>query len=152
QTFQLRIYPDGRIETAYQTANPLEALVGISPGNSKLTTDLVSFTNDPSGEYTGTVAELFTAGVSLDTVLLSQHFFQGHDDAYDYIAVYNTLGVAARPGAVSTELSLRTTFRSGFGDTELDYAPVFGSPRRLQAFLNMGQLSQYPRDPNAAVP
>src|SRR5205807_5664986 len=34
----------------------------------------------------------------------------------------------------------------------LDIGQEFGSPRRLQAVLNMGPPSQYPADPNAVVP
>ncbi|MBI4906772.1 MAG: hypothetical protein HY820_24295 [Acidobacteria bacterium] len=152
QTFQLRLYPDGHFETAYPAVSVSEAVVGISPGGASGTSDMVSFLNDPSGEYTGTLAELFTTRVALDTVLLSQRFYQTHEDAYDYLAVYNTMGIGASAFAVSTELSLRTTYRTGFGDTTVDYASTYGSPRRLQAFLNMGFLTQYPADPFATVP
>lgn len=151
QTIQLRLYPDGRFETAYPTVSPTEAVIGISPGSAAGATELVSFLNDASSEYSGTVAELFTTRVALDTVLLSQRFYQTHEDAYDYLAVYNTMNIAAGPFSVSTELSLRTTNRSGFGDTIVDYGSTYGSRRRLQAFLNMGYLTQYPSDPFGIV-
>jgi len=151
-TFQLRLYPDGRIEYAYQNANPRDAVVGISPGRAIGTAELVSFLQASPQEFSASVAERFTSTEALDTVLLSQRFYQTHDDAYDYLAVYNTQGISARSFAVATELTVRSKYRAGFGDTEVDFGSQYGSARRLQALLNMGPLSNYPSDPHARVP
>ncbi|HWQ55818.1 MAG TPA: hypothetical protein VN442_19175, partial [Bryobacteraceae bacterium] len=43
QTFQARLYPDGRIEFAYSGATPAEAVVGIAPGALRGSSALVSF-------------------------------------------------------------------------------------------------------------
>lgn len=152
QTFQIRFFSDGRIEFAFAAISVREAVTGISPGRSTGATEIVSFSQQSNTEYPATVAERFSASDSLDTVLLAQRFYQTHEDAYDYVAVYNTLGVAARSFAVATTLPVRTTWRAGFGDTPVDIAAEFGSPVRLQAVLNMGPLSNYPRDPYAPVP
>jgi len=84
-------------------------------------------------------------------VLAAQKFYETHDDAYDYLIIYNDLGVAAAPGAIAYEVTVRN-HRSGYGDRQVDVGAEFGSPSRLQAVLNMGPLSQYPVDPDAAVP
>src|SRR5205814_6595468 len=38
--------------------------------------------------------------------------------------------------------------RTGYGDTIVEAGGDYGSPRRLQAVLNLGPISQYPSDPN----
>ncbi|MBL8213458.1 MAG: hypothetical protein JNK87_22260 [Bryobacterales bacterium] len=150
--FQLRLYPDGRVEADYQAVASSDAVIGIAPGDARGETQLVSFLNDASSSYSGALAERFTTSDSLDSVLLAQRFYQTHDDGYDYLVVYNNLGLAARSFAVATTLPVRTTHRAGFGDIPVDDGAIFGSARRLQAFLNMGPLSNYPRDLNAPLP
>ncbi|MDX1981234.1 MAG: hypothetical protein SFV51_13265 [Bryobacteraceae bacterium] len=152
QTFQAKLFPDGRIEFAYVTANPGEAVTGISPGRSTGSTEIVSFQQGSGSEFTATVAERFSATEAIDPLLLAQRFYETHDDAYDYLAVYNTMGIPARSFAVATEVTVRSRFREGFGDIAVETGAQYGSARRLQAFLNMGTLTQYPRDPLAAVP
>lgn len=150
-TFQVRLYDDGHIETAYPLSTISETIIGLSPGRSIGETDLVSYSGGDSAEHAATFAERFTSADSIDTVLLSQRFFQTHDDAYDYLVLYNTIGIAARSFAVSTELSVRSTNRAGFGDIPVDIGAQYGSRNRMQAFLNMGPLTNYPRDPNGPV-
>jgi len=48
QTFQVRLYPDGRIQFSYAAGiSPSSAVVGIAPGNLQGSTTLVDFTLDP---------------------------------------------------------------------------------------------------------
>jgi uncharacterized protein (TIGR03437 family) len=151
QLFQVRLFPDGSFEFSYPSVNVTDAVVGISPGRAAGPAEIVSFLAGSSDSFPATVAERFSGSDALDSVLLAQRFFQTHDDAYDYLAVYNTIGIPARPFAVATQLSVRSTYREGFGDIPVDIGRQYGSASRMQAFLNMGQLSQYPRDPRAVV-
>ena len=154
QTFQIRLYPDGRIEFAYNGVSVVGsagAVVGISPGGLQGATSVVSFAADTSGEYSSTVAERFGGTEEIDIVTTAQKFYQTHDDAYDYLVIYNNLGVGACPGSVACETTVRNS-RSGYGDVPVEIGKEFGSATRLQAVLNMGQLDQYPKDPNAIVP
>src|SRR5262249_17500161 len=45
QTFQVRFYPDGRVEFSYSGINATSAVVGIAPGNLLGSTSLVDFRN-----------------------------------------------------------------------------------------------------------
>lgn len=150
--FQLRLLPSGNFEFSYPSVSVTNAVVGISPGRATGVTEIVSFLAGSSESYPAAVAERFSGSDAIDSVLLAQRFFQTHGDAYDYLAVYNTIGISAAPFAVATQLSVRSTYRAGFGDTPVDVGREYGSANRMQAFLNMGQLSQYPRDPRALVP
>ena len=148
QTFQVRLYPNGRIEFAYKNVATLSAVVGISPGTRGSST-LVSFLTDATGEYTGAVAERFTNTSSIDLTTAAQTFFDLHEDAYDYVLFYNNMGIDA-DGAVAFTIPVRQKAR-GIGKVFGDYGREFGSAARLQAVQNMGPLNEYPRDPAAVV-
>jgi uncharacterized protein (TIGR03437 family) len=150
QTFQIRLYPDGRIQFAFSDVRTLEAVVGISPGGAQGTTSLVSFAGGSSEEFSSTVAERYTNVTEIDIVTAARKFFETHEDAYDYLVFFNNLGIPASTGAVAYEVTLRN-HRTGYGDPEWDQGAIVGSPSRLQAIMNMGPLNQYPDDPNAIV-
>src|SRR6266567_3950637 len=151
ETFQMRLFPDGRIEFTWSDVFVSSAVVGIAPGSLQGGSTVLSFTSGSTQEFSGAVGERFSAGDSIDIVTAAQQFYASHEDAYDYLVIFNAEGVEAAPGAVAYEVTVRNQ-RSGYGDSMLDTGHDFGSPRRLQAVLNMGPLSQYPADPNAVVP
>lgn len=150
QTFQIRLYPDGRIEMAFQDVNTTSAVVGIAPGELKGTTAVVSFTGGSPAEYSAALAEVFRLTTEVDVVRVAQKFYETHDDAYDYLVIFNTLGVRAGESAVAFETTVRNN-RSGYGDIQVDVGRQLGSAYRLQALQNMGPLSQYPRDPYGII-
>jgi uncharacterized protein (TIGR03437 family) len=151
QTFQVMLYPDGRIEFAHRTVSAASAVVGISPGGLAGETALVSFRNDPSGEYAGTVAERFTDQLELDIVSVAQKFYRTHEDSFDYLAIFNNMDISPGSSALALESTVRNS-RTGYGDGPVDNGRDYGSASRLQAVLNLGPLSQYPKDPTALVP
>jgi uncharacterized protein (TIGR03437 family) len=149
-TFQVRLYPDGRIQFAYSGATPSSAVVGIAPGNLQGGTNLVSFL-DPSSDYAGAIVERFGNTLDIDIVTLAQRFYQSHEDAYDYLVVYNNMGIGAMPGALAYESTVRS-FSTGHGVPAQDNGSQYGSLSRLQSVMNMGQIDNYPLDTNAFVP
>jgi uncharacterized protein (TIGR03437 family) len=151
QTFQAKLYPDGRVEFAYNGVVPASAVVGIAPGALKGGTALVDYRNDASGTYSGAVAERFGNALDVDVVTVAQRFYETHEDAYDYLAIFNNMDIAALPGGVIAYESTVRSRGTGYGAPPRDDGAQYGSPSRLQAVLNMGPLSQYPADPNAIV-
>lgn len=152
QSFQIALYPDGRIEISFAAVTVEEAVVGIAPGGLQGETSVVAFSQPSDREFTAAVAERFSRSAGIDIVLAAQRFYQTHEDAYDYLVFFNSLGIGASSDAVAYELTVRSS-RRGIGDDDpVDVGAQFGSPRRLQAVMNMGPLSQYPRDPYAVVP
>ncbi len=150
-TFQVVLFPDGRIDLAYDVINTRSAVAGIAPGSVQGETSVVSFNTTASANYNGAVAERFSNVEEIDTVFAAQKFYETHEDVYDYLVFYNNLDIAAAPGAVAFESSVRSD-RLGIGDSLVNNGREYGSPRRLQAIMNMGQLTQYPRDPSSIVP
>jgi uncharacterized protein (TIGR03437 family) len=153
-TFQIRLYPDGRIEFAYAgNDTKTVAVVGIAPGGSKGPTSIISFVNTPQGqEFTGAIAERFSGSVpELDIMAAIQKFYQNHEDAYDYVVLFNKLGIADSPGSIASERTARTHW-TGNGDIPVDVGSWYGSAARLESVINMGPLSQYPNNLNASMP
>ena len=151
QTFQIRLNVDGGIQFAYSGVNPSSAVVGIAPGSAKPGTSVVSFFDQPSGTYPAAIAERFGNTTEIDIVTLAQQFYQTHEDAYDYLVIYNNLGIDAMAGALAYESTVRTS-ATGYNVQPSDYGAEYGSASRLQSVLNMGKLSLYPSDPNGLVP
>jgi len=116
QTFQLRLFSDGTIELAYSGSSTSDAIVGITPGSTRGDPSVLSFLNSPAGsDYTSSVVERFSGTDSVDIFAAAQRFYRNHDDAYDYLVIYNTLGIAAENSAVAYEVTVRND-RSGYGD------------------------------------
>jgi uncharacterized protein (TIGR03437 family) len=152
QTFQVRLYPDGRIEFSYSGIDASSAVVGIAPGNLRGSTTLVDFRNDATGDYSAAVAERFGNSLQIDVVTAAQRFYQTHEDAYDYLVIYNNLDIPALgAGALAYENTIRAN-GSGYGVDPDDTGRQYGSASRLQSVLNLGMLSQYPTGPNTLVP
>ncbi len=151
QTFQVRLYPDGRVDIAFHGISALDAVTGISPGTLAVPATLVSISGGSSTQFSGAVGERFSSGSSIDIVTVAQRFYETQSDAYDYLVIYNTLGISPVLGAVAQETTVRND-RSGYGDLQVADGALYGSNRRLQSVMNMGYTAQYPLDPNALVP
>ena len=150
ETFQVRLYPDGRIQFAYNGINTQGAVVGIGPGHLLGQSSIVSFSAGGSAAFTSTVAERFINADEVDIETATQRFLETHDDSYDYIAFYNDEGIWASTGALAWEQTLRN-HRTGYGDVEADDGAEYGSASRLQSVLNMGPLSLYPASPTGII-
>ena len=150
-TFQIRLLATGVIEIAFQVMNSEQGVVGIAPGRLAGASSFVTFLSATPQVYPAAIAERFSNLEELDVVTASQRFYETHEDAYDYLVFYNALGVTAGSGVVAYETTVRNQ-RTGYGDSLIEAGAEYGSARRLQAVLNLGQLTQYPVDPNGILP
>ena len=98
QTFQVRLYPDGSVQFSYAGINASSAVVGIAPGSLKGSTTLVDFRTDATGDYSAAVAERFGDTLAIDIVTVAQQFYQTHEDAYDYLVIYNNMDIPVDAG------------------------------------------------------
>ena len=151
QTFQISLSPNGNVTLTWSQINVAESVVGLSPGGLVSSTTLVAFAAGSERTFPGTVAERFGDSTAVDLVTASQKVYESQDDAYDYLAFFNTSGVFPGSGVIAFEVSVRAR-RKGIGDTLADVGKEYGSANRLQAVLNLGPVSQYPDDPNATMP
>ncbi len=159
QTFQAVLYPDGRIDFNYQTiATGTAAVVGIAPGFQQSGFTAVDFSAGVAVPRGGALAEVFSNRNSIDFIAVSQKFYRNHEDAYDYIILFNTLGFTGEddPGAFSAERNIRNHVRGigglSRGNSVFDDGLSWGSPLRLQSFVNMGPLANFPANPADIIP
>ena len=151
QTFQVRLNVDGSIQFSYSGVSPTSAVVGIAPGSAAPGTSVVSFRNDASAEYAAAVVERFGNVAEVDIVTVAQKFYETHDDAYDYLVIYNNMHVATGPTSLAFESTVRSS-GTGYSVAPQDYGSQYGSPARLLSVLNMGRLEDYPLDVTKLVP
>ena len=155
QTFQLVLHSDGTIDFHYRTVLIDNAVVGIMPGRIEGDPTAVDFSEGASGPIEGALAEIFQSDRYLDVLASGQKFYRNHEDAYDFLVVFNSLGLGVGDGAFAFELTLRNEVL-GIGEVfpnrrVIDFGRRFGSDRRLQSYMNMGPLTNYFADPTFPV-
>ncbi len=146
-TFQVTLWPDGRIDFAYGSelsATIEEGVVGIAPGAGRGGVTAVDFSaaNDASG--TGALAESFNESDSLDTLAVARKFYASHRDDYDELVVFTNRRLT-RAGTFAFEQTVRNADQ-GIGDDVFDRSRDYGSGGRLQSFVMMDEVSKYPQD------
>lgn len=149
-TFQVVLSPEGRIQVSYQAIGSRSAIAGIAPGKLLGSAAIVALSTPSERQFTGALLERFTDVEEIDIVAAAQKFYESHEDAYDYLIFYNNVGVSS-DSAVAYEISVRNE-QAGIGREPVNDGAEYGSTSRLQAVINTGPLSNYPRDPNAVVP
>lgn len=150
QTFQVRLERGGSIEMTWVQVTVSASVVGVTPGYLSGELKLASLAESNGLAFSGTVAEPFQFSTSVDIVRVAQRFYETHADMYDYLVMFNTTGTPVAAGVIASATPVRN-LRQGIGDTLRDIGWAFGSPLRLQAFLNMGPAAQYPDAPLAPV-
>lgn len=155
QTFQLVLHRDGTIDFHYRTVLISNAVVGIMPGRLEGDPTAVDLSEGASDPVEGALAEIFQSDRFLDVLASGQKFYGNHEDAYDFLVVFNSVGLEAGDGAFAFQLNVRNEVL-GIGEflgnrTVIDYGRRFGSERRLQSYLNMGPLTNYPPDPRISI-
>ena len=156
QSFQVVLRPSGRIEFHYgdTTIFTEDAVVGVSPGGLLGDVSLLPLGfGGESATYSGGIAEVFTGRETYDVARAVQRFYATHDDAYDVLFVLNALQQAPAlcPQAIACTDVARNQVQ-GFGRPLFDDGASYGSPKRLEAVVDMGSVDQYPFDPNQPHP
>ncbi len=158
-TFQVTLFANGEIEFGYGTINLpprlREGVVGISPGGADSVT-AVDYDNPPAGPISGAIAEVFKENVEVDVVALAQRFYQTHPDDFDFLVLFGDFnfdldGAFAFAQFVSNNVR-GIGYRNIVGTDIFNLTSLFGSAGRLQTFVQMGPLENYPGDPRANIP
>ena len=152
QTFQVTIHRDGGIEFRYGDVNLLDAVVGLFSGRALSGVETVDWSSVESELFDADsiLAEVFVSDPVIDEFAVVHSFYRTHEDAYDTVIVFNDLDMDASDFSLAHAYTVRNEIR-GIGEFIYDSGPVFGSPRRLSAFVNMGALSGYPGSPAAPI-
>ncbi|MBZ5498295.1 MAG: hypothetical protein LAP85_17985 [Acidobacteriia bacterium] len=146
--FSVKLFNNGNIEFIFGTrVDSAEAIVGISPGASLEGVTAVDFsTTTPTENLVGTVAEVFTTSVQLMETAMARKFFLNHPDEFDQLVMFLTFPFDLQ-GAFSYELNVNNDVQ-GIGLDPVNDSSDYGSGGRLKSFVMMGDLGEFPADPN----
>lgn len=146
-TFQVTLWPDGRIDFVYGpelSATIDEGVVGIAPGEGRGGVTGVDFSGVNGVSSMGALAESFNESDSLDTLAVARKFYAGHRDDYDELVVFTNRRLTGA-GTFAYEQTVRNSDQ-GIGDDVFDFSRNYGSAGRLQSFVMMDEVAKYPQD------
>ena len=149
-TFQVTLYPGGRITMAYGNVDAQDGIVGVSPGGPG-TINLVDLSQQlPLAAKTDAIAEQFRSVSEIDDLAAAKAVLSRVRDEYDILVLFSDFDVDLG-GAFAYNAPVKNEIR-GLGDGIYDLTNLYGSKGRLRAFVQMGSLANYPGGPNNAIP
>jgi hypothetical protein len=144
-TFQVVLYPNGRITFAFGRLDAREAVVGVAPGGGSQV-QLLDYTESlPSNVLKVAIAERFVASRSFDHFAVAKAFFRELADDYDHLVVFLDFPQSL-DGGFAFEVTVKNDIH-GIGEDIFDASAQVGSRGRLRSFVQMGTLSRYPDNP-----
>ncbi len=150
-TFQVILFNDNRIVISFGDVQSRFGLTGISQGLALLGS-VVDFTQDlplPRVSFRTAIYEFFNGAIEIDAV--ARRFYQTHPDEFDFLTVFGTSDTPydVVGGAFAFYAPIKNDVAGiGHGQGEFNGGPAaFGSSGRLQGFINMNKLSEYPASP-----
>ena len=145
-TFEMTLFPDGRISFSYDAALTLglaEGAVGISAGSGGegLTTTNLS---DVAGlSFTRSVGESFRLESGIDLSAVARAFYTQFGDDYQQMIVYTNRGfIPPSQSAFAYESTVRNTI-SGIGGSVFDNGAEYGSAATLESIVMMDRVNKY---------
>ena len=147
-TFQVTLYPNGRITMAYADVDARGGIIGVSPGGPG-TVNLVDLSRQlPLAGKRDAIAEQFSENPQIDDQAAARAVLSAVRDDYDLIVLFADFPVDLEGDAFAYNASIKNDIR-GIGDgVGYDFSRQYGSDGRLEAFVQMGSLANYPAGPN----
>ncbi len=147
-TFQIVLFNDDRIMISFSDVQSKIGLTGITPGT--LFPTEIDYTDElPLDRARRAILELFDGAFQIHAI--GRRFYQTHPDDFDFLVVF---GASDYPYDVITNgFAFHAAIQNdvqGIGRSlgTFNGGPAaFGSAGRLQSFLNMNKLSEYPDNP-----
>jgi hypothetical protein len=150
-TFELTLFPDGRISFSYDAANLnaglAEGAVGIAAGGGVeglATTDLSQAAAVP---FARSVGESFRSETDIDLTAVARNFYAAFGDDYQQLIVYTNRNFIPRSqGAFAFETTIRNAI-SGIGTGASDSGAAYGSGSVLESMVLMDAITKYSTNP-----
>lgn len=158
-TFQIVLYKDGRIDLVYDSdISATEALIGVVPGYGKAQLHLVDFTRGNLRAHpVAAIVENFHSYESLDIPSVMNSLYKKYSDKYDFVTLVSNFDLTPVPGAQAFAVNVQNDIK-GIGNPGVHASFLFhdntnyGSASKLQNITFLGNIHQYPSDPNRALP
>ncbi len=154
-TFELTLFPDGRISFSYDAANLTPAIQegasGIAAGGGVeglVTTDL-SVAGGVA--FSRSIGESFRSETGIDLPAVAGAFYSSFGDDYQQLVVYTNRNYIPRSeGAFAYEITIRNNI-AGIGANPVDSGPTYGSRAGLESMVLMDSVNKYSGNPSDRV-
>jgi hypothetical protein len=146
-TFQVTLYPNGRITMAYEGIDAAVGIVGVSPGGPGTINLLDMSQLQPTPAKSDAIAEQFRDVSEIDDMAAAAAVLSAVRDEYDLLVLFADFPVDL-DGAFAYNSSIRNDIRGIGDDVGYNFSRFYGSNGRLEAFVQMGSLDNYPGGPN----
>jgi hypothetical protein len=148
-TFQVTMYSGGRITMGYENMAATDGIVGISPGGPGAIALLDLSQELPLGRTSDAIGEQFRSVSEIDDMAAAAAVFSAVRDEYDHVVLFADfpvdLGDAfAYHSGVSNDIR-------GIGKAIFNISDLYGSNGRLESFVQMGSLENYPDTPDRNI-
>ncbi len=148
--FQITLFNTGRIAFTYDAATlTSQALVGITPGQSRTTPRLVDLSLPPNESINTPVAEFFSLTTRFDYLAAVKAFYDTHpnQDNYDFISFFTDFDYDLGGAFAFYDPVRNDATGIGLPQSDPDTTDLLGS-RRIQGILNLSNISSaYPAFP-----
>ena len=154
-TFELTLFPDGRISFAYDATNLnaaiQEAAIGIAAGGSAEGLQTTDLSQAAGLAFARSVGESFRSETDIDLTAVARAFYTKFGDDYQQIVVYTNRNYIPRSqGAFAFESTVRNQVR-GIGSTTFDNGAEYGSRATLESMVLMDAIEKYSGTPGDRV-
>ncbi|MEO5763293.1 MAG: hypothetical protein ABIR28_13385 [Vicinamibacteria bacterium] len=146
-TFELTLFPDGRIafsyDAAFLSATLSEGAVGIAAGGGVEGLQTADLSTVAGLTFARSVGESFRAETDIDLTAVGRAFYSSFGDDYQQLVVYTNRNYIPRSqGAFAYENNVRNSI-SGIGRSSADYGAAYGSAAALESVVLMDAFTKY---------
>ncbi|MCP4657596.1 MAG: hypothetical protein GY856_19495 [bacterium] len=145
-TFQVTLFPTGRFTVAYGDVDALVPIVGVAPFEG-FDLHLLDFSEElPLSPRRAAIAERFTAAPEVDELGVVEAFTESFQDVYTSVFIW--LDFPAITSGYAFAVVLQNDVQ-GIGLDVFDVTNLlFPASRNLESFVEMGDMSRFPDDPD----
>ena len=154
-TFELTLFPDGRISFTYDATNLTPAIQegasGIAAGGGVEGLTTTDLSQSAGVAFARSIGESFRSETGIDLAAVARAFYSSFGDDYQQLVVYTNRNYIPRSeGAFAYEVTIRNSI-AGIGSNPVDSGASYGSPAGLESMVLMDSVNKYSANPSDRV-
>jgi len=154
-TFELTLFPDGRISFSYDALNLSSTLsegaCGIAAGGGVQGMQTTDLSAAAGVSFALSIGESYRLESDIDLTAVARAFYGTFADDYQQLVVYTNRNYIPRTqGAFAFESTVRNQI-SGIGSGAINSGAAYGSASTLESMVLMDSITKYSGDPSARV-
>jgi hypothetical protein len=154
-TFELTLFPDGRISFSYDATNLSytlkEGAVGIAAGGGADGLQTADLSTVAGVSFARSIGETFRSEADIDLTAVGRAFYTAFGDDYQQLIVYTNRNTIPRSqGAFAYETTIRNSI-AGIGSGLVDDGAAYGSRSGLESMVLMDSIGKYSTNPTDRI-